>query len=632
MKYLFWVFLVLFSYQKIKADTITSPKSKIFVLKNVYEVQKFGYPYIESWTDKTSKLTFEEIKSGKYDHLFSLTHTLPSTNGHFWLRFRVENNTHYNHFFLNVEFDWNSIVYIDYGKNQTTIAKQGVNIKKNERVFAGSLSEILVTLPKGITYIYVCMPYQNVSDRKAFQKTFRLAPYEIVLYKVAKQYLFDAVLLGMLLIMFIYNAFIYASIKDKVYRYYILLIAGFILYFVLGHRFIDSLFDASPDFLMFVHNIANLMGILAFFFFLLFTKYYLEITHKIVHIFYKTTQIIALLNIFLNVIHLFLPLLSGEKFYYSYILTFITNILYSIMLVGLVVFVFVIMFKIKKKEVKFYFYANMSAFVLALYHLGADDYLWLYRIDFYNQNALKVGIVSQFAIFSIALADKINTLRKNIMQEKLEKERLEKQKAIEIQQLTAQKNIELEEKVKQRTIHLQQLNEEITAQNEEIKLQSESLVIQKQEIEAKSILLAQLKDRQLMNNTLQIVQKNELLPQIGKFIKESIKNISEEKYTEYKEILKKIDQNTNIDEQWEALKMHFEQVHPNLFNELLKKNPELTNYDLRLCAYQKMGLSRKEVSALLNMNADSVRKQQYRIKQKLGLDDDVSFGDFIKTI
>lgn len=632
MKYLFCFILVLCSYQNIKADTIVSPKSKIFALKNVYEVQKFGYPYIESWTDKTSKLTFEEIKSGKYDHLFSLTHTLTSTNGHFWLRFRVENNTHYNHFFLNPEFDWNTVVYIDYGKNKTTIAKQGINVKKNERIFAGALSEILVTLPKGITDIYVCMPYQNVEDRKAFQKTFRLAPYEVVLYKLVKQYLFDAVLLGMLLIMLIYNAFIYASIKDKVYRYYLLLVAGFIAYFVLGHTFIESTLDASPDFLMFVRGVANLMGVLAFFCFLIFTKYYLEITHKNVHIFYKTIQIIALLNILLNVIQMFLPLLSKDKSYHSYILSLATNILYSIMLVGLVVFVVVMMLKIKKKEVKFYFYANMSAFVLALYHLGADNYLWLYRIDFYNQNALKVGIISQFAIFSIALADKINTLRKNIMQEKLEKERLEKQKAIEIQQLTAQKNIELEQKVKQRTIHLQQLNEEITAQNEEIKQQSEALMMQKQDIEEKSLLLAQLKDRQLMNNTLQIVQKNELLPQIGKFIKESIKNISEEKHTEYKEILKKIDQNTDIDEQWEALKMHFEQVHPNLFNELLKKNSELTNYDLRLCAYQKMGLSRKEVSVLLNMNADSVRKQQYRIKQKLNLDDEVSFSDFIKTM
>jgi len=46
--------------------------------------------------------------------------------------------------------------------------------------------------------------------------------------------------------------------------------------------------------------------------------------------------------------------------------------------------------------------------------------------------------------------------------------------------------------------------------------------------------------------------------------------------------------------------------------------PTLTQSDLRLCAYMKMDLNRKEIAQMLNINPESVRKHIYRLKLKLG--------------
>ena len=43
---------------------------------------------------------------------------------------------------------------------------------------------------------------------------------------------------------------------------------------------------------------------------------------------------------------------------------------------------------------------------------------------------------------------------------------------------------------------------------------------------------------------------------------------------------------------WDKFKMHFEEVHPSFFTKLKEKHPNLTENELRLCAYCKMNISK----------------------------------------
>jgi DNA-binding NarL/FixJ family response regulator len=217
----------------------------------------------------------------------------------------------------------------------------------------------------------------------------------------------------------------------------------------------------------------------------------------------------------------------------------------------------------------------------------------------------------QMIAFSIALAGRINILKNKIAEQQLVHERLERD-------ITERKNAELEQKVKERTRDLEQSNEEIRTQASEIERQAR--------------LLDDQKNRQLMNKTLEILQKNEFLPEISKFLEKVNIQLDEKLQKESKDLQKKMTQNLHADAHWENLKIHFEETHPNLFAVLHERCPKLSPNDLRHCAYQKMGLSKKEIASLLNLDPASVNKQQYRIKQKLQLDEDVSFADFIMGI
>lgn len=70
---------------------------------------------------------------------------------------------------------------------------------------------------------------------------------------------------------------------------------------------------------------------------------------------------------------------------------------------------------------------------------------------------------------------------------------------------------------------------------------------------------------------------------------------------------------------------HFEDVHPDFFQNLERGFPQISLNDRRICAYLRIGLSNKEIARLSNVESGSVRKSLTRLKKKmeLGAEDDL---------
>ena len=60
-----------------------------------------------------------------------------------------------------------------------------------------------------------------------------------------------------------------------------------------------------------------------------------------------------------------------------------------------------------------------------------------------------------------------------------------------------------------------------------------------------------------------------------------------------------------------------EGIHSGYLNNLKKSHPELTPYELRLCAYMRSNLSTKEIATILNILPESVKKAKQRLRKKL---------------
>jgi DNA-binding CsgD family transcriptional regulator len=74
------------------------------------------------------------------------------------------------------------------------------------------------------------------------------------------------------------------------------------------------------------------------------------------------------------------------------------------------------------------------------------------------------------------------------------------------------------------------------------------------------------------------------------------------------------------------------ELHQNLLAKLSERYPELTNYDKRLCAYLKSGLTTREIAELMNVLPSSVNVSRSRLRKKLRLGSKEDLYKFLNSI
>lgn len=169
----------------------------------------------------------------------------------------------------------------------------------------------------------------------------------------------------------------------------------------------------------------------------------------------------------------------------------------------------------------------------------------------------------------------------------------------------------------------------------EKRLKTETLEAEKQVIRLRNEKLAtemRQKDRELANNTMQMIQKNKSLIAIKKELNALSKEITDEASRELiNRLLRKINREIDTENQWEVFEEHFESVHEEFLKHLKTEYPDLTPRELKLCAYLRLNISSKEIATLMNISTRGVEISRYRIRKKLGLDRDTNLTSFIMS-
>lgn len=162
---------------------------------------------------------------------------------------------------------------------------------------------------------------------------------------------------------------------------------------------------------------------------------------------------------------------------------------------------------------------------------------------------------------------------------------------------------------------------------QEIKNQQEINELQKNKFESE----LEHSKRELATSTFQILDKNKILADI----KESISTLKPSNIEEkiiFKRIIKKISTNINLDSDWQQFKIHFEKVNTGFFEKLQNQYPELSQGDLRVCAYIRINLSSKEIAQMMNISSSGINKRLYRIRKKMNLPPHTNINNHISTL
>lgn len=164
------------------------------------------------------------------------------------------------------------------------------------------------------------------------------------------------------------------------------------------------------------------------------------------------------------------------------------------------------------------------------------------------------------------------------------------------------------------------LLKEAEAKELEIRLQQEQ-VIQKEKEESKL--------RELTTYSLLLTNKNEVLNKILE-VAETISSNTE--MDNRKKIETIIHENIRAENDWNDFVIHFEKVHPRFFEKVREYYPDISQSELRLMAYIRIGISTKQISQMLNVTPESIRTSRYRLKKKLTMEKEANLDDFIHSI
>ncbi|WP_236025363.1 triple tyrosine motif-containing protein [Flavobacterium geliluteum] len=182
------------------------------------------------------------------------------------------------------------------------------------------------------------------------------------------------------------------------------------------------------------------------------------------------------------------------------------------------------------------------------------------------------------------------------------------------------------ETIEQRRLYLEK---ESKIRHEQHELEKEIEKLKNDKLQIK--ILA--KDKELVNNSLQVVKKNKVLNGIIQKIKDiDTHNLDDSTKSEFNKLHKSIVKEVNTDKSWKDLEKHIKNVHFDFLKRLKEKYPTISPRELDLSTYLLMNMSTKEIAEIMNISTGGVELARYRLRKKLGLNKKENLIGFLMSI
>ena len=169
-----------------------------------------------------------------------------------------------------------------------------------------------------------------------------------------------------------------------------------------------------------------------------------------------------------------------------------------------------------------------------------------------------------------------------------------------------------------------------------LKLQEYKQRVLKAELEKKAFeeknlqQQVQLKTAALSRYSLHLAQKNKILLDLSKTLKNSIVRRNVDLNFKINELVKEIDFNLQQEDEWDEFMNFFKEIHPNFIKKLSSLSGcNLSPAEMRLGMLLRLNLSSKEIASILRVTPDSVRVARHRLRKKLPIDQKEELVNFM---
>lgn len=396
----------------------------------------------EYYKDPDGKLTIDEVIK-RHDTLpwrpVKATHqSFGFTDAAYWFHFDIlDEDQDIHRILLEIHYpllDWVNIYLVTDGKVFQS-RRLGDSLPFADRPLAYRSFLLPMNFPEG-KHVAV---YVRVRTEGAMQVPILLWHEHMFYPHEQKELLIHGLYFGAIAVFALYNLFLFFSVREAAYLYYVLYMVTFALFQAslsgLGYQHL------WPHAVRFQHYSIPLFMILGIFFALRFSHHFLELKRNCPKGIYLVRAISILA-----------PVLLLSLFWLPYALVTQAGLLLTIVTASLLLVLSFSVWRKGQPEAGNFLLA-WSVFLLAVI-ISSLDKLGVTHLGFVSNSILQLGVVVQISLLSLTLAIRIN---------KEKRQRIEaQQQTLQVQQ---QANIRLEHEVQERTLELEQAMEELEQAN-----------------------------------------------------------------------------------------------------------------------------------------------------------------------
>ncbi|MEO5585419.1 MAG: hypothetical protein ABIQ75_08195, partial [Flavobacteriales bacterium] len=150
-------------------------------------------------------------------------------------------------------------------------------------------------------------------------------------------------------------------------------------------------------------------------------------------------------------------------------------------------------------------------------------------------------------------------------------------------------------------------------------LEQETLRLQSEKLEAEKVILKEsleFKERELTANALFLLKKNELIAHIVERLLKAKSTFRQENQKVVQDIIHDL-QASRDEHNWEEFEAHFTRVHTTFYQTLQERFPLLTPNERKLCAFLRLNMGTKDISAITHQSVNSITVARSRLRKKL---------------
>ena len=139
------------------------------------------------------------------------------------------------------------------------------------------------------------------------------------------------------------------------------------------------------------------------------------------------------------------------------------------------------------------------------------------------------------------------------------------------------------------------------------------------------------KNKELATNVMYLLSKNEFITNTAEKLTQAKLNFKKENQKIIQDVIRDLLMNSSKDV-WKEFEVRFQEVHSDFYNNLNEKYPDLTPNEKKICAFLRLNMSTKDISAITYQSVRSINMARFRLRKKMELETDENLVSILSQI